>query len=112
MSDIGDGRANIWNGAAVGQSGRSQISRRQNKAGRFEPIAAQTKEDVWITLQPAHFRAKRYGSSGPQGVGKLRANAVGTGIAAADGAQMERTTAAVALGGFPTALIMIALKYP
>ena len=112
MSRVSDRRADVCGRAAVGQPRRAEIPCGQRVAGSFEPVAAKTQQDVGIALEPAHLRAKRHRRAGSKRRRQLGPNPVRTRITTAQGAQVQRASAARSFARLQAGFVMVALKNP
>ena len=110
--DVGNGRAGVGLGDAVGRARAAEIPGGQNIAGRFEPVAAQAEQDFRPAAQPADFRPDRGGLARIESGLEPGSNPVCSCVAVPGGANVQAMRAEVAFGRLQSGIFMIALWHP
>src|SRR6478672_10267598 len=106
MVRAGDGWARIIDSAAIGQARCSQVERDVKSAHRLQPVSMNAHDHFRHAAQPAEPAADRGDLSGAEVGTQWRPNAVGAGITAGGGADVETVKRCVATRGVEGGLDM------
>ena len=101
MLNVRDRGAGICSITTVDRARRSGIGRQRHVSGAFQPIAAQSENNLRMPFQPAHVCLDRDpGGSGRNRRSQQRANAVDLIVATFNGADVIRLGTVIAFGSF------------
>ncbi len=100
VANVGQSRRSVVHGPRIARAGRSAAFRHVQSPGGFEPVAPDAEQYFRPARQPAHPGPERDGVTGGQRTLETEPDPVGARVEIVAGANVQRTGAAVPLGGF------------